>query len=295
VAAGNNQTGLVGTTLPVALQVGLRDPYTGNPMQTAGIPVTFSNGGKDGVFSNPTAITDSFGIATTTFTLPSKPGTYTITAASSGYVSATFVETATVAGPASLSISAGNAQKAPVTSPLPQSLNVKVKDPKGNGVAGVVVSFSDGGAGGNLSSPTATTNSSGIASVTYSTGTKAGAIGITASITGLTPIVFKETVLAGPAAVLNIYSGNNQTVKPGAPAAKELEVVVTDQYGNPTSQTSVTYNDGGAGGSFSPNPGVTNAKGIAGTRYTAPLAAGTVTITASAAGLSSVQFTVNVN
>ncbi len=294
-AAGNNQTGLVGTTLPIALQAALQDTYSGHPIQTAGVPVTFTASGKAGSFSDPDAVTNSSGVATTNYSLSTKPGTYTITASSPGYVSATFTVTATSDGPASLSISSGNMQKAPVTSQLAQPMSVKVKDSKGNGVAGIVVSFSDGGAGGTLSSPTATTNSAGVASVTYTTGTKAGAIGITASVSGLTPVVFKETVLAGAAAVLNIYSGNNQTVKPGAPTAKELEVLITDRYGNPVPTISVNYNDGGAGGSFSPDPAVTSAKGIAGTRYTAPLAAGTVTITASAAGLSSVQFTVNVN
>src|SRR5271154_1372627 len=127
-SAGNNQSGIVGTTLPVALQAALQDPYSGNPIQTAGVPVTFNNLGQDGTFSNPVAITNSSGVATTSFTLPKKPGTYTITASSPGYAGATFVETATSGGAASLSISSGNSQKAPPTSPLPMPLNAKVKD-----------------------------------------------------------------------------------------------------------------------------------------------------------------------
>jgi hypothetical protein len=194
-----------------------------------------------------------------------------------------------------LSISSGNSQKAPVASPLPLPLNVKVKDAAGNGLAGIQVSFSDGGAGGTLSSPTATTNSSGIASTSYTTGTKSGVADITASVTALTPVVFKETVLPGPAAALGIYSGNNQTVKHGAVAAKQLEVIVADQYGNPEPGISVSFGDGGAGGSFSSNPAATSTKGIAETHYTAPPTAGTVTVTASSAGLSSVLFTVNVD
>jgi len=194
-----------------------------------------------------------------------------------------------------LQVSSGNGQKEPVTTPLPLTLSVKAKDAAGNGVAGIQVSFSDGGAGGTLSSPTATTNSSGVASTTYTTGTKSGAIEITASSSGLTSVVFKETVLAGPPAALNIDSGNNQTVKPGTAAPKELEVMIQDQYGNPASHISVSYSDGGAGGSFSANPVSTNTKGIAGTRYTTPPTPGTVTVTASAAGLPPVSFTVNVN
>jgi hypothetical protein len=294
-AAGNNQNGVEGTTLPIPLQAALQDPYSGNPIQTAGIPVTFAASGKVGSFSNPTAITDSTGTATTSYTLSTKPGTYTITASSLGYASASFVVTGTSSGPTAMSISSGNSQKAPVMSPLPLPLNVKVKDSANNGLAGVQVSFSDGGVGGSFASPIATTNSSGIASTTYTTGPKSGATQITASVSGLTQVAFKESVLAGAAAALNLYSGNNQTVKPGAATSKMLEVVVTDQYGNLVSQAPVTFSDGGAGGSFSADPALSSSAGIAEARYTAPLTAGPVTITASENVAGSVSFTVNVN
>jgi hypothetical protein len=51
--AGNNQTGPAGTQLPVALQAGLIDPYTGNPIDQAGIPVTFTASPKGGMLSTP--------------------------------------------------------------------------------------------------------------------------------------------------------------------------------------------------------------------------------------------------
>jgi hypothetical protein len=158
-----------------------------------------------------------------------------------------------------------------------------------------VVTFDDGGAGGSFSSSTATTDSSGIASTSYTTGSKSGATRITASASGATPAVFKETVLPGPAVSLKILSGNNQTVKAGAAAPKLLQVIVADQYGNPVSGISVTFADGDAGGSFAPDPVLTNAKGIAGTRYTTPGKVGPVTVTASSTGLGSVTFTVNVD
>jgi len=81
-----------------------------------------------------------------------------------------------------------------MTSPSPLPLEVGVKDAKGNGISGILASFSDGGAGGTLSSPTATTDSSGFASTSYTTGTKSGTVAITASVAGLTPVVFKGTV-----------------------------------------------------------------------------------------------------
>jgi hypothetical protein len=173
-------------------------------------------------------------------------------------------------------------------------LLVKVKDSMHNGIAGVVVTFSDGGAGGALSQATVTTDSTGTATTSYTIGTKAGVVNITASTAGLST-VFKETALASTPSSLSIYSGNNQTVKAGQATGKLLQVLVADQYGNPVPSISVTYGDGGAGGSFSPDPAVTSSTGIAGSLYTAPLTTGTVTVTGSVPGLTSVLFTVIVD
>jgi hypothetical protein len=292
---GNNQTGVVGKTLPLALQAGLQNPYTGQPVQTAGIPVTFTAAGNVGVFSNPNATTDNSGTASTTYTLPTKPGAYTLTASSPGYANATFHVTAISDVATAVVVSGGNSQKVPVLTTLPSQLKVKAKDANGNGVGGVVITFSDNGAGGAFSATTVTTNSSGIASTSYTTGTKSGLIKISASASGLTPAIFKETVLAGPAASLAIKSGNNQTVAAGTLASKKLQVIVQDQYGNPVPGVSVSFSDGGAGGNLSPNPVATNTKGIAAASYTAPAQVGQVAVTASASGLAPVTFTITVD
>lgn len=289
--AGNNQSGVTGTTIPIGLQVQLQDPYTG-PITTAGVPVTFSS--TSGSLSNPDAITDSTGTVTTTYTLPSKPGTYTIKASSPGYASTEFTVTATVGPPAVMSIKSGNFQSAPVGTPLPLPLSVTVKDATGNGVPGVSVSFSDGGAGGSLSPATATTNASGVASCNYTLGTQAQEVHITASATGVASVSLTESARAGQPFSMVILSGNNQTVKVGQKAGHQLKVLVEDQYSNPITGISVTYDDGGIGGSFSVNPAITS-KGIAGTFYTAPAQNGTATITASASGVSPVEFTLNVD
>jgi len=295
---GNNQSGFAGTALPVALQVGLQDPYTGNSIATAGIPVTFKASVKGGSFTNASPITDGTGTAGTSYTLSSSAGTYTITATSPGYAGAVFTVTATssIQGiPAVMSIASGNRQSTPVTSPLPSPMLVKVKDAEGRVVAGVPVSFSDGGAGGTLSPTMATTNSSGIATATYTTGTTSGAQLITASAAGVNPVIFKQIVIAGPPASLGVASGNNQTVKSGKTTGQALEVLVEDQYANLVSGVTVTYDDGGAGGSFSPDPAVSSSKGIAGTHYTAPAQSGPVTVTASSPGLTPVLFAINVD
>jgi hypothetical protein len=190
--AGNNQSGAAKTTLPVPLQVQALDPYSGTVYP--GVSVTFSDGGKGGTFGSPTAATDSNGIASTTYTLPQRAAQYTITASSSGPGSITFHETAVAGSPKRIASVSGNGQTAPVSSPLPAPLVVAVLDAFGNSVSGVTVSFSDGGAGGSSSSPTATTNNFGRASFTYTTPPNAGKVTIIASVGSLTPVKFSETV-----------------------------------------------------------------------------------------------------
>jgi len=292
--SGNNQTGTVRTQLPLPLVVGLKDAYTNNSDLVSGIPVTFKDGGKGGIFSNPNTFTDGAGMASTQYLLPSTPGTYFITASSPGYASASFVVIATVGSVTSFAISSGNFQTAPVATSLPLPLKVRAKDASGNGVPGIQVSFDDGGAGGTLSPPSTTTDAAGYASTSYITSTKSGAVKITSSSAGLTSLVFTETVTAGPAVSMSYLSGNSQTVAAGAAAPMQLQVTVADQYANPVSGVSVSFSDAAAGGSFSPDPVSTTAKGIAGTRYTVPTKVGTVTVTASAAGMGSVIFTVNI-
>ena len=110
--AGNNQIGGVGSTLPTALTVQAQS----NGIPVAGVSVIFSDGGAGGNFGNSTVITDVNGNASTTYTLPATAQTVTITASSSGYMSASFTETAAVLA---LSATAGNNQSGMVSTTFP--------------------------------------------------------------------------------------------------------------------------------------------------------------------------------
>jgi hypothetical protein len=93
VTGGNNQSAPAGSTLPVALTVVVRDQYN-NPVPN--MEVTFTDSSAGGTFGNPNpALTSSTGVATQTYTLPAKAGTYTVSAAVSGVANpANFTETA---------------------------------------------------------------------------------------------------------------------------------------------------------------------------------------------------------
>jgi hypothetical protein len=194
-ASGNNQSAIVNSTLPVPLQVQAADPYTRQPLP--GITVTFSDGGKGGVFGTPTATTDSSGLASTTYSLYRVARIVTITASSPGLASTLFTETGTPDAPKWLIIRSGNNQTAPAGTNLPAPLTVKVADQYSNGVPGISVNFNDGGAGGTLSSTSVITDSLGRASVTYTNPPNVGTITITASSSGLTSQKFSETA-TGP-------------------------------------------------------------------------------------------------
>ena len=76
------------------------------------------------------------------------------------------------------------------------------------------------------------------------------------------------------------------------PAALVVQVLDPFSYGVPG--VTVTFSDGGAGGTFSPAGAITDGVGKASTFYTTPNTAKTVTVTASTSGLNSPKFKVTV-
>jgi adhesin/invasin len=279
--AGNNQTGTVGTILPVALKVTATSG--GNPAQ--GVTVSFTDGGAGGSFGTPTATTDSNGNASTAYTLPPTAQSVTITAASQGYTSATFSETAT-APVLALTPTAGNNQRGGTGTTLPIALTVLATS-NGSPVQGVSVTFSDAGAGGTFTNSVVTTGTNGTASTSYTLPSTAQTVTITAASSGYTSATFTETADVD---ALTPTAGNNQSGSVGSTLPTALTATATSN-GNPAQGVSVTFSDGGAGGSFGTPIGTTDANGKASTTYTLPPNAQTVTITASSSGYSSATFT----
>jgi hypothetical protein len=282
VTGGNGQTGL-----PVSLTIKAANPYSGNPI--AGVTVTFSDAGKGGVFSSPSAITDSTGTATTIYTLPQKTGSFIITASSAGYTPASFNLTAVAGSPNKLGLSSGGAQTGTVGTTLPLPLVVQVNDVYNNRVPGVPVTFSDGSVGGTFSATIVNTDATGLASVTYTLPTRVSSVTITATAASLT-LNFSEKATAGPPTTMGYVSGNKQTAPPNTLLPVALAVAVRDQYGNPISGVTVNFSDGGAGGTLSPATAVTGNNGKASVTYTTSSTLGKVTITSSSSPLTPVLF-----
>jgi len=285
VNAGNNQSGQVSTTLPVALTV----LATNNGSPISGVSVSFSDGGVGGTFGTPTATTNSSGLASSTYTLPATAQTVTITGKATGYSTATFTETATPSV-ATITVVSGGKQTGVVGTTLPLPIVVKAKTSSGAIVVGAPITFADGGLNGTFSPNPAITGSNGQASVTFTLPTVTKIMTVTATDSPAT-VNITETSTAGTASALTIVQGNNQSANPKTVLAKKLIVMVADKYGNGISGVTVNFTDNGAGGTFSTKTPVTTSNGQASVSYTTGANAGTVTISASTSTLGPVNFT----
>jgi hypothetical protein len=283
---GANQSAIVHTALPLPIQVQATHAYSGQPLP--GVTVAFSDGSKGGTFNPTSAPTDASGFASTSYTLPQKTGTYTITASATNFGNLTFTETATAATPVRMVSYGGARQTGPAGTVLPTPITAQVQDAFKNGVPGVSVTFDNGGKGAFASQATVTTDAAGKAGVAYQLPNLPGKYNVKVSSAGLTTLTFTEFAVVGLAANVAVVSGNNQSAPAGGALPQPLIVRVTDQAGNAVSGASVVFT--APTGTFTGSPATTDSNGNASATYTAGTAAGPVTIAATA-GSASVQFT----
>ncbi len=280
--SGGNQSAAAFTPLANPIQIQATDPYSGAGI--AGVTVSFSDGGNGGVFNPSSAVTDNSGRVSTSYTVPKKAGSYTITASSPGLASASFTETSVPGPAAKLAVKAGNKQTAQVGTVLPVALSAKLQDAYGNGISGVSVSMVDGSNGVFTPNPYVT-DANGSTHVQYQLPTTPGTYTLKATGGGFIA-KFIEYATAGPAANIAPTGGNNQTAPAGTQLPQSLTALVVDLYGNPVSGVAVTFDDGGAGGSFGSNPVNTDTSGTAMQSYTLPSVPGVVSINATVAGVN---------
>ncbi len=100
---------------------------------------------------------------------------------------------------------------------------------------------------------------------------------------------FTETI-ASATKTLAVNAGNNQSGQVSTTLPTALAVLATSG-GNPVQGISVTFSDGGKGGTFGTPTAITGSNGIASSTYTLPSTVQTVNITASATGYSTANFT----
>jgi hypothetical protein len=277
--SGGNQSGTVGTTIPIQVQV--VNPYNGAGVD--GLTVTFS--AKTGTFNPASGVSKTSssgvsGIVATTYTLPTTASVITITASVAGGASVSFTETAAAGAPTKLIVLSGNVQSGQAGSILPKQLEAKVEDAHSNVVPGVTLTFVDQKGLGTLNPASGITNASGIVATTYQLPDTLGAYKITASAAGVTATgTFTETATGDAPASLEVVSGNNQSVAVSTALSQPLVVQVNDSGGSPIVGVSVVFS--APFGTFIGSPATTNSSGQATANYTTGTSAGPVTVTAA--------------
>ncbi len=301
IGTGDGQTAPVGSAVPVAPAVMVRDQY-GNP--APGAVVTFAVAAGGGSVAGAVDTSDVTGVASVgSWTLGTTTGQNTLTATAAGLAGSpvTFVATAAAGAATQMVLNGGNGQVATVNTTVASNPSVGVRDQFGNPVPNVTVTFAVTAGGGAVTGGTATTDPTGTAAVgSWRLGTTAGTSNnaLQATATGLTgsPVTFTASATAGAATQLALNAGNNQTAPVNSAVPVVPSVVARDQFGNPVANVGVTFQVTAGGGSVAGGGATTGPAGVAApTSWTLGTAAGTNnnTLQATAAGLtgSPVTFT----
>ena len=201
VVNGNNQTGIVGQVLPLALTAAVKDQF-GAVMANA--PVTWTVLQGSVTLTNKPTVTNAQGVASTNVT-PNAAGAIQVKVAS-GNVSAIFQLTGTVTVTSLTKVNnGGDGQSATEGAAFTNPLVVQVNTAQGP-LANYTVSFAITG-NSTLSAATVNTNAQGQASVTVTAGSTPGAVQVTASVGGsIASVVFNLLVKApGPQLTANSF------------------------------------------------------------------------------------------
>lgn len=180
---------------------------------------------------------------------------------------------------------------------FPQQPVVQVVDGTGNPVVGSrTIEVELGVGAGNTTLGGTLTASTGSGSTATFTGLRitgtAGAKTLLFSSGALTPAESQTiTVTAGPAASIEIVTGDDQTAGVGQAVATDPAVRVEDASGNPVAGVSVQFAPGASGGTVAPTSVTTGADGVATVEsWTLGPTAGDYSLTATVTGVGSVTF-----
>jgi len=224
IVGGNNQTGVPGQTLPLALLALVTDAF-GNPLPNT--PVSFAVSPAGGVkLTNVSSVTDNSGRASAQVTLGSTAGTPKVIV-TAGTATATF--NLTIAVPiAGISALSGSGQTAIVGMAFASPLVVQAVNTNNSPVAGISIAFAVTSGSATLSAASATTGSNGQASVNVTAGSAAGNIVVTASASGFSAqftLVAKPVAPPSPTIAAIV---NGASFQPGASPGSIMTITGTN-------------------------------------------------------------------
>jgi adhesin/invasin len=286
IAGGDGGTAPIGGAAPDDLAVRVEDAY-GNPAPGAPVTWTVTSGGGS---VQPAGGVDLPGITRARWILgPLLNSAQTVRASIAGGASATFTATAHARGVPLQITGHGIGQRGTPGSVLADSLVVAVSW-SGRPVRGVRVQWTVPAGNGSVTQGAEETDAQGRLSAAWRLGTVAGPSSITATAEGGT-LTFGADVVAGPPAQVAIVGGNGGTAPIGGTLPGDLQVRVSDAYGNPAPGAPVTWIVTSGGGSVQPADGA-DAPGVATARWTlGPRLDSVQTVRASIPGGASATFT----
>jgi hypothetical protein len=286
IVSGSGQTATAGSNVPIAPVVRVTAADS-SPVSGATVRFAVTSGG--GTVLATTATTGADGTATTAWKLGNTAGSNSISAKVDGVATGvTFTATGTAGLPATMTISAGADQTASAGSAVATPPAVKVVDANNNAVPSVTVTFAVTAGGGTLTGASATTNSSGIATVGSWTLGTAGTNSISASATGVTSVTFNATATASPATKLAVTRQPAGAVS-GAAFTTQPQVTIQNAAGGTvaTSTAAVTAAIGTGTGTLSGTTTVNAVAGVATFTNLAVTGTSAVTLTFTSTGLTS--------
>ncbi len=206
-------------------------------------------GGEPLVVDN---MTNDDGYAWTRLRFTTEAGWVTVHAEAPGVSEAVdFHEYAEPGPPVAIEKYTGDNQTGRAGDPLPDPFVVKVKDEYGNGVPNVNVTFQVMTGGGTLNpaSQPVKTDSSGLASVTYTLGYDSETQTVQATAEGVNgTVTFTATASGGIPRQITKVSGDGQTGTVGTQLPDPLVVKIVDGVGDPVEGITVDFNVTAGGG-----------------------------------------------
>lgn len=187
----------------------------------------------------------------------------------------------------------GDGQNGTVAQPLADSFRVVVTE-GGAARGGVTVTWSTSTVGATLNPGTSTTDGNGRAASRMTLGPVAGAQAARASLTSTSFVTFSSTGSAGPAAKLEIVSGDDQASLASNALTLPLRVKVSDQFDNTINSSVVTWSVVTGSATLSGATSVTANGGVAAITVTVGASAGPIQIRAVSVGQDTVTFDAHV-
>lgn len=291
VSAGNGQSGPVGGTLDQPIEFWLHN-YSG-PIADA--TVNFSVAGA-ATLTASSASTDSEGKVRVNLRFGASAGAVTVTARAMGnQLSASAVATSFVPN---LVLVSGDGQSAPAGTALSAPLVVGITQPiaamLGKGLGGLAVNWRVLCGNGTLASASTQTDSNGRSQNHLTLGPNPGCNQVEAAIAGVGTVTFNATATVPSGTVLEIVSGNGQSLVPLADSAP-LRVRVRSADGQNLAGIVIAFSADRSEAALNPTEATTGTDGTAATvvRIGLPVGVRVQARIRDAAAIAAVEFALN--